>query len=162
EFLERLDSGRYDVVLCDGGVPDCEGLSAFHLARERNPSVPFIYIWESAEPDRDIAGLTGLGVSGYVSKSDLDSLGTTIRDVLAQRPSEDYERLVAVIRQLSLARDLPAIMTIVRRAARQLTGADGATFIIREEKVCYYADEDAIGPLWKGQRFPVESCISGW
>jgi len=27
---------------------------------------------------------------------------------------------------------------------------------------CYYADEDAIEPLWKGQRFPMKACISGW
>jgi putative nucleotidyltransferase with HDIG domain len=26
----------------------------------------------------------------------------------------------------------------------------------------FYADEDAIAPLWKGQRFPLERCISGW
>lgn len=23
-------------------------------------------------------------------------------------------------------------------------------------------DEDAISPLWKGQRFPSEKCVSGW
>jgi hypothetical protein len=53
-------------------------------------------------------------------------------------------------------------MAIVRRAARELTGADGATFVLREGDLCHYADEDAIGPLWKGQRFPMHSCISGW
>ncbi len=72
------------------------------------------------------------------------------------------EHLVTVIRQLSLARDLDRVMAIVRVAARELTGADGATFILREEERCYYADEDAIGPLWKGQRFPITACISGW
>jgi signal transduction histidine kinase len=72
------------------------------------------------------------------------------------------ERLVAVVQELSLARDLEAIMTIVRRAARELTGADGATFILRDGDCCYYADEDAIAPLWKGQRFPMSLCISGW
>src|SRR5690606_25773805 len=25
-----------------------------------------------------------------------------------------------------------------------------------------YADEDAISPLWKGQRFPISTCVSGW
>lgn len=25
-----------------------------------------------------------------------------------------------------------------------------------------YADEDAISPLWKGHRFPMTDCISGW
>lgn len=27
---------------------------------------------------------------------------------------------------------------------------------------CFYADEDAIAPLWKGSRFPRAACISGW
>ncbi|HEU4726735.1 MAG TPA: GAF domain-containing sensor histidine kinase [Kofleriaceae bacterium] len=72
------------------------------------------------------------------------------------------ERLVAVVQELSLARDLTNVMAIVRTAARQLTGADGATFVLRDHTRCYYADEDAIAPLWKGQRFPMEACISGW
>jgi len=50
----------------------------------------------------------------------------------------------------------------VRAAARELCGADGATFVLRDGPYCYYADEDAISPLWKGQRFPLETCISGW
>jgi signal transduction histidine kinase len=70
--------------------------------------------------------------------------------------------LIAVIQELSLARDLDTITGIVRRAARQLTGADGATFVLRDGPYCFYADEDAITPLWKGRRFPLEACISGW
>jgi signal transduction histidine kinase len=72
------------------------------------------------------------------------------------------ERLVAVVQELSLARDLPTLMAIVRRAARELTGADGATFVLRDSDACYYADEDAIAPLWKGMRFPMDRCVSGW
>jgi hypothetical protein len=45
---------------------------------------------------------------------------------------------------------------------RELTGADGATLVLNEDGHCHYVDEDAIGPLWKGQRFPLQSCISGW
>ncbi len=67
-----------------------------------------------------------------------------------------------VVQDLSLARDLPAVTAIVRTAARRLTGADGATFVLRDHGRCYYADEDAIAPLWKGQRFPMEACVSGW
>ena len=72
------------------------------------------------------------------------------------------QRLVSVIQELSLARDLSAVMAIVRAAARQLIGADGATFILRDGALCHYADEDAIAPLWKGSRFPMTACISGW
>lgn len=72
------------------------------------------------------------------------------------------EHLVEVIQELSLARDLDAVTAIVRRAARTLTGAHGATFVLRDGDLCHYADEDAISPLWKGQRFPLNACISGW
>ena len=47
-------------------------------------------------------------------------------------------------------------MDIVRHAARQLVGADGATFVLRDGDKSFYADEDAIAPLWKGLRFPLE------
>lgn len=70
--------------------------------------------------------------------------------------------LVEVVQRLSLARSRDEIQQIVRRAARQLTGADGATWILRDRDFCFYADEDAISPLWKGQRFPLEACVSGW
>ena len=34
--------------------------------------------------------------------------------------------------------------------------------MLREGDFCHYADEDAIAPLWKGLRFPLDQCISGW
>jgi signal transduction histidine kinase len=70
--------------------------------------------------------------------------------------------LIKTIQDLSLTRDLDSITKIVRHAARQLTGADGATFVLRDGDKCYYYDEEAIAPLWKGQKFPMEKCISGW
>lgn len=72
------------------------------------------------------------------------------------------EHLVEVAQRLSMVRDLDGIMAIVRRAARELTGADGATFVLRDGDLCFYADEDAIAPLWKGHRFAMSTCISGW
>lgn len=63
---------------------------------------------------------------------------------------------------LSRARDLTAIGEVVRTAARRVTDAQGATFVLRDGDDCFYADEDAIAPLWKGQRFPLAHCISGW
>jgi PAS domain S-box-containing protein len=70
--------------------------------------------------------------------------------------------LVNAVIALTAARDLRAVMAAVRRAARRITGAAGATFVLREGDLCHYADEDAVAPLWKGRRFPADSCISGW
>lgn len=75
---------------------------------------------------------------------------------------EKLKVLVNTIQKLSLARDLDSITEVVRHAARKLTGADGATFVLKDNNMCYYVDEDAIEPLWKGQRFPLSACISGW
>ncbi len=79
--------------------------------------------------------------------------------------TKSLQRLVTTVQELSLARDITTVMSIVRKVARELTGADGATFVLRDRlssgEYCYYADEDAIGPLWKGSRFPIEACISG-
>jgi hypothetical protein len=51
--------------------------------------------------------------------------------------------LVDAIQRLSLARTLEEIQGIVRTSARHLTGADGATFVLREGAQCHYADEDS-------------------
>jgi GAF domain-containing protein len=63
---------------------------------------------------------------------------------------------------LKAAPTLTAIGVLVRTAAREVTGAEGATFVLRDGDMCFYAEEDAIAPLWKGQRFPMTECISGW
>jgi GAF domain-containing protein len=67
-----------------------------------------------------------------------------------------------VRRALDAAEDLAEVARIVRVTAREATGAQGATFVLREDQSCFYVDEDAIAPLWKGQRFPQTACISGW
>lgn len=70
--------------------------------------------------------------------------------------------LVHTVQELSMARSIERVADIVRSAARLLTGADGATFVLKDRDMCYYVDEDAISPLWKGSRFPMTACISGW
>ena len=54
------------------------------------------------------------------------------------------------------------IELVLRSSARAGVGAQGATVVRREAGECYYAEEDAVSPLWKGQRFPLSQCISGW
>ncbi len=70
--------------------------------------------------------------------------------------------LTEVIDRLSVANNLQNITEIVAEAARKLCSSDGSTFVLREGSQCYYVDENAISPLWKGSKFPLEACISGW
>jgi GAF domain-containing protein len=64
--------------------------------------------------------------------------------------------------QLQSVQSFEAICSIVVSTARRVTGAEGVTFVVRDGDRCFYVDEDAIAPLWKGQRFPISQCISGW
>ena len=72
------------------------------------------------------------------------------------------ERLLVVARDLATARDVAAVAAVTCAAARELTGADGATFVLRQGDQCICVDESAPEPLWKGRTFPLESCVSGW
>jgi PAS domain S-box-containing protein len=98
---------------------------------------------------------------------------TVIREVVVERreatrsawrvsAADAAEQLLEAVRRLSAARALGEVIEIVKRAARRMTGADGAAFVLREGEQCYYADEDAVEPLWKGRRFPLDVCVSGW
>jgi len=73
-------------------------------------------------------------------------------------PSE----LIEVVQRLSFCRDTSTVMAVLREAARKLTNSDGVTVVLREGDLCHYAEENAISPLWKGRRFPMQGCISGW
>lgn len=77
-------------------------------------------------------------------------------------PIERMNLLLNAVQELSHVQSLNDVTAIVRTAARKLTGCDGSTFVLRDNGKCYYADEDAIEPLWRGNRFPMEICISGW
>jgi hypothetical protein len=134
--------------------------------------VPFIFVSGGGNPAQATANLAA-GASDHVLKSQLWQLPSAIRRALAAAAREEeheralrqnaaMRRLVTAVQDLSLARSMEAVAEVVRRAARELTGADGASFVLRDGDRCYYADEDAISPLWKGQRFPMSACISGW
>ena len=171
-FLAALQRPEFDVILSDSGVPGYDGRAALAAAHDRCPGVPFIIV--SGHPQRDNNPQVQARAAGAVAKSELEQLAPTIRNVLQNStPAREEEletasyvwgmqQLVSVVQRLALARNLQSIMEIVRHAARTLVGADGATFVLRDGDNCFYAEEDAIGPLWKGRRFPLSACISGW
>ena len=76
---------------------------------------------------------------------------------------DSRRKLLSVARErFAYADTLDDIIALVRGTARAIFSSDGVTFVLRDGEKCHYVDEDAIGPLWKGQRFPMKTCISGW
>lgn len=74
---------------------------------------------------------------------------------------ERWSLLTSAIEQMGSARSLDAIIAILRSSARRIAGADGIAIVLSDNGQCHYVAEDAKSPLWAGQRFPLESCISG-
>ena len=66
------------------------------------------------------------------------------------------------IQMLRDVHSVEEIHLILKSSARAGVNAQGVTIVQLDGGYCHYADEDAMSPLWKGQRFPVSSCISGW
>ena len=63
-------------------------------------------------------------------------------------PEHGWLVLVRAVEQFAAAADLAAIIEIVRNTARDISGADGVCFVLRDGDECHYVEEHAIGPLW--------------
>lgn len=117
---------------------------------------PF-WLLTSKIPLRDSTGkITGLvGIWSNITEQK-KSQGEIIR--LSNR----LNLLTLIIKELSSARTKDDIISIIKKSARNLLGADGITFILKENDQCHYVEEDSIEPLWKGKKFPLTGCLSGW
>ena len=80
----------------------------------------------------------------------------------AERRWKESQLLADATRQFSTSLQLQDLLPAICRAAREIAEADGATVVLREDDKVHYVEEDAIEPLWKGHRFPITACISGW
>ncbi len=105
-------------------------------------------------------------------KEDGEITGAVVsfRDISLRKKAEERIRklndqlkeIIYTINRLSKADDLGVLQTIVANAARKLVGARGTTFVVKDNDHCFYIEEDTDPPLWKGNRFPLKNCITGW
>lgn len=83
----------------------------------------------------------------------------TPRNGFSRTPTGD---LLTAVENLARAGTTKDIVEVIRAGARRLVGCDGIAMIIRDGELCHYVEEDAVGPLWKGRKFAMAECISGW
>jgi CheY-like chemotaxis protein len=148
EFSAALEAGGFDVVLVDNNLPGYSAQDAIAQAKARYPNIPVI-VCSGAAHDAEVASTFAAGANDYVLKDHLWQLTAALRRTIkpaapvapatpvAAPPQAAMMMLVDVVQKLSLARGLEAIVDIVRKAARQLTGCDGATFVLRDGPYCY-------------------------
>ncbi|KAB1070819.1 GAF domain-containing protein [Methylobacterium planeticum] len=73
-----------------------------------------------------------------------------------------HPRLESARARLLAVSSIDAVVSVLRETAREIAGSDGISVVLRDGAFCHYVAEDAIRPLWRGQRFRLEDCISGW
>lgn len=79
--------------------------------------------------------------------------------------SASEDRLFHVLdagERLAAATSVDEVVAVLRDTARAAVGAQGISVVLEQEGRCFYAAEDAVSPLWQGQKFAAEQCISGW
>jgi len=81
-FLSGLEAAP-DVILSDHGLPSFDGLTAFGLAQEKCPDVPFIFVTNALTREMEIEKLLG-GIADYVRKDELDYLAVAMRHALRE------------------------------------------------------------------------------
>lgn len=103
-----------------------------------------------------------MGVLHEKSETGSGKAVTQRRPARSAKLTFDDSPLLAAFRQLASAKSLDEVFQLICATARALTGADGAALILGEKSQCLYVAEDAVEPLWKGQRFASGRCLSGW
>lgn len=159
---DMLGRGTTCVVVADNAS---EKLLELVLAHAK--SVPTLVISNGASDEAEqrwrsagVVDIANPGSPGGLAAA-LRHLGTKLDCSRHELESTRRGTLVDVVQQLSSCRSMAEIMLVTRTAIREVMGAQGAAFILRDGDTCHYADEDAILPLWKGQRFPMGRCIGG-
>lgn len=87
--LELLKNHRFDVVLLDLGLPDCQGLETFIKLRQGNSSIPVIVM--TAKDDNELAlRAVREGAQDYLVKNQVqgDTLSRSIRYAIERQRSE--------------------------------------------------------------------------
>jgi GAF domain-containing protein len=83
-------------------------------------------------------------------------------EMTIERFADESQKLRDATDRLDEAGTIEEIAGILRDCGRGAIGADGIALILRDGDFCHYFEEEAIGPLWRGQKFPMGACISGW
>lgn len=158
QFEERLAGGAFDLIIADFQLPAFDGVTAFLLARQHRPDVPFIMLTGKLGEEHAIDTLE-LGATDYVLKQRLARLAPAVRRALDEqldrqrrREAEEalrrhQERLEELVRQrtaeleernaeLAVAnRDLETFVATATHDLRSPLAVIGA-FARRLEKHC--------------------------
>src|SRR5262245_6520301 len=83
DFIACLAKGGFDLILADFSLPSFDGMSAFRIAVDKRPDVPFIFVSGALGEELAIDALK-IGATDYVLKQKLSRLVTAVRRALRE------------------------------------------------------------------------------
>ena len=83
QYLRSLENEPPDLILLDYALPSFDGLSALHLAQEKHPDIPFIFVTGTLGEEVVIEMLKS-GATDYVLKTRLSRLVPAVRRALRE------------------------------------------------------------------------------
>ncbi|HJW08683.1 MAG TPA: response regulator, partial [Holophagaceae bacterium] len=91
-FLKALETGTFDLILSDFGLPGWDGRRALRTARLARPEWPFIFLSGTMGEEAAIEGLR-LGATDYVLKQRISRLAPVIRRALQEAEEHAHRRV---------------------------------------------------------------------
>ncbi|HUR45167.1 MAG TPA: histidine kinase [Candidatus Saccharimonadales bacterium] len=87
-FLREMEKNTPNIILLDYSLPSFDGLSALHLAQQRFPNVPFIFVTGTLGEEVVIEMLKS-GATDYVLKNRLSRLVPAVLRALREKEERD-------------------------------------------------------------------------
>jgi len=112
EFVARLQTSQYDLILADYSLPSFDGLTALRLVRGQDLDTPFILVSGLLGEETAIESLKQ-GATDYVVKARLERLAPVVRRALREQEEQRQRKRAEEERDriFTLSRDLIAILT---------------------------------------------------
>lgn len=157
--LSRIDSGSFDVILLDLGLPDSQGLDTLRAVRSRVPSMPLLLLTGIDDEELGSAAVD-MGAQDYLVKGQIDAplLFRAVRYSIQRKKIEETvrkgkdlsEALNNIYEIIDLSTDFSTIMSRIIAEAARAIGADSSVIYLLENdqwvlRYAYGLSPDIIG-----------------